>query len=107
MNGPGGARRLRVVSRRSGDWQLSIREGDVEAEDDRFWVFVDLATTRPGFHIGPEEEVVHGIRTRHEEYLRRNGGRRVQNDASLHCAIRLRDIEEFARRWDLLGLGYS
>ena len=104
MNGPHGPRQLRVVSRRRGDWQSSIREGDVAAEADRFWVFVDLSTTPVGFHIGAEEEVVHGIRTRHEEYLRRNGGRRVQNNASLHCAIRLRDIEGFARRWDLLGL---
>ena len=107
MNGPGGPRRLRIVSRRRGDWQSSIREGEGETEDDRFWVFVDLATTPPGFHIGSAEEVVHGIRTRHEEYLRRNGGRRVQNNASPHCAIRLRDIEGFARRWDLLGLSYS
>lgn len=93
------------MSRRRGDWQSSIREGDTKGEPDRFWVFVDLTTTPADFHIGPEDEVVHGIRTRHEEYLRRNGGRRVQNDASLHCAIRLRDLDGFAGRWDLLGLG--
>ena len=78
LTGPGGSRRLRVVSRRRGDWQSSIREGDTKGEPDRFWVFVDLMTTPADFHIGPEDEVVHGIRTRHEEYLRRNGGRRVQ-----------------------------
>jgi hypothetical protein len=104
MTGPDGLRRLRVVSRRRGDWQSSIREGDGKPEADRFWVFVDFTTIPTGFHIGSEDEVVHGIRTRHEEYLRRNGGRRVQNDASLHCAIRLRDLDGFARRWDLLGL---
>lgn len=105
MDGPDGSRRLRVLSRRRGDWQSSIREGDTEVEPDRFWVFVDFSTSPVSFHIGAEEEVVHGIRTRHEEYLRRNGGRRVINNASLHCSIRLRDIEGAARRWDLLGLG--
>ena len=104
MNGPGGSRRLRVVSRRRGDWQSSIREGEVDSADDRYWVFVDLATTLPNYHIGSEDEVVHGIRTRHEDYLRRNGGRRAQNDASLHCKISLRDLPGHARRWDLLGL---
>lgn len=103
MDGPDGLRRLRVVSRRRGDWQSSIRNGDTETEPDRFWVFVDLSTERPEFHIGAEEEVVHGIRTRHEAYLRRNGGHRAFNDASLHCSIRTRDIDGYARRWDLLG----
>ena len=104
MSGPGGPRQLRVISRRRGDWQSSIREGLNEAEADRFWVFVDLTTTTPSFHIGSEEAVVRGIRTRHEAYLRRNGGRRVQNNASLHCGIRLRDLDGFANRWNLLGL---
>lgn len=104
MSGAAGTRRLRVLSRRRGDWQSSIREGLTEAEADRFWVFVDLTTAPPTLHVGSEEEVVHGIRTRHEDYLRRNGGRRVQNDASLHCGIRLRDIPGLAGRWDLLGL---
>lgn len=101
--GPGGEFEVRVVSRRSGDWQSSIREGDGAGDPGRHWVFVDLASS-PRFWILPEPEVVAGIRQRHREYLARNNGRRVQNDASLHCKITTFDVAHGLERWDRLGL---
>ncbi|WP_345379339.1 hypothetical protein [Pseudonocardia yuanmonensis] len=102
-NGSGEASRVRVVSRRRGDWQSSIKEGDGQGAAWRFWVFVDLAH-EPRFWMLPEPEVVAGIRDRHREYLARHGGRRSVNDYSLHCAIRTSDVAHGADRWDLLGL---
>ncbi|GAA4863545.1 hypothetical protein GCM10023403_30480 [Pseudonocardia benzenivorans] len=101
--GPVGRFRVRVVSRRSGDWQSSIREGDGAGDPERHWVFVDLSGP-PRFWILPEPEVVQGIRDRHREYLARNDGRRVQNDASLHCKITTIDVAHGAERWERLGL---
>jgi hypothetical protein len=105
-SGTGGPARVSVVSRRRGDWQSSIREGDGPGAAWRYWVFVDLEH-EPRFWVLPEPEVVTGIRDRHREYLARNEGRRARNDASLHCAIRTGDVGHGADRWDLLGLPCS
>lgn len=102
-----GGFRIKVVSRRSGDWQSSIREGDGMGDSGRHWVFVDLEAGRPRFWVQPEPEVVDGIRERHREYLARNGGRRVQNDESLHCRITTADVASGAGRWGLVGLQCS
>lgn len=102
---PAGIRELRVVSKRKGDWQSSIRDGDTVATDGRrLWVFVDFGRPEPRYYVVPEREVVTGIRVRHQAYLARNGGRRVLNDSSLHCAIKVHDVASWAGRWDLLGL---
>jgi hypothetical protein len=102
-NGSGAPSRVRVVSRRRGDWQSSIKEGDGPGVDWRCWVFVDLAH-EPRFWALPEPEVVTGIRDRHRDYLARHEGRRAVNDDSVHCAIRTSDVTHGADRWDLLGL---
>jgi hypothetical protein len=67
-------------------------------------VLVDLAQGEPRYYVVPESKAVGGIRARHQEYLARNGGRRLVNDESMHCAIRIRDVAAWAERWDLLGL---
>lgn len=105
--GSQGAFRVRVISRRRGDWQSSIREGDGGGDPDRHWVFVDLGSSEPRFWIVAEPNVVTGIKERHREYLTRNGGRRVQNNDSLHCKITTADVSSGAGRWDLVGLSCS
>jgi hypothetical protein len=106
-HGNQGAFRVRVVSRRRGDWQSSIREADGPGDMGRHWVFVEFGSAAPRFWIMAETEVVAGIRDRHRDYLARNGGHRVQNDASLHCKITTGDVASGAARWDLLGLTSS
>lgn len=44
------------------------------------------------------------IRSEHERYLARNGGRRVCSDHSLHHSIRTTRVTEWLGRWDLLDL---
>ena len=46
---------LRVLSRRAGDWQTSIRTGDLTATtDDRYWLLVDLAQPTRGSTSSPK-----------------------------------------------------
>jgi hypothetical protein len=101
---PAGDFRVRVRSRRRGDWQSSIREGDETGDPGRYWIFVDLGTDEPRFWVLPDPEVIDGIRRRHREYLARNDGHRVQNDSSLHCRITTVDVAHGAARWDRVGL---
>lgn len=102
---PAGAREARVISRRAGDWQTSIREGETAAiSGSRFWVFVDLAHGPPSYFVAPERWVVDDIRTEHEEYLARNGGRRAQTKDSIHHRIQTSRVQRWKGRWDLLGL---
>jgi hypothetical protein len=103
---PAGAREVRVISRRAGDWQTSIREGDTSiVSGSRFWVFVDLAQGTPSYYIAPEGWVVDDIHTEHEEYLARNGGRRAQTEGSTHHRIQTSRVQQWKGRWNLLGLG--
>lgn len=101
----GTAREVRVISRRAGDWQTSIREGDTSTvSGTRFWVFVDLAQGMPSYYVAPESWVVDDIHTEHEEYLARNGGRRAQTEDSTHHRIQTSRVQRWKGRWNLLGL---
>jgi hypothetical protein len=95
---------LRVLSRRAGDWQTSIRNGDLTATtDDRYWLLVDLTQPTPGFYIVPEDWMVHDIRREHDEYLARHGGRRARTMDSLHHRIQTGRVREWRERWDLIS----
>ena len=105
VESPAGRRRVRVSSRRRGDWQTSIREGDRPSPGDlRFWIFVDLSGGDPGFYVAPEASVADDIRREHEEYLVRNGGRRARTPDSEHHRIQTWRVARWRDRWDLLGL---
>ena len=52
-HGTQGAFRVRVVSRRRGDWQSSIREADGPGDVGRHWVFVEYGSAAPRFWIMP------------------------------------------------------
>lgn len=94
-----GRRRVRVSSRRRGDWQTSIREGETtQRGDDRMWIFVDLAPGGPGFYIAPERWVADDIRREHDEYLARNGGVRARTPESEHHRIQTWRLAEWRDR---------
>ncbi len=100
-----GRRRVRVISRRRGDWQTSILEGQNPVpREDRFWVFVDFANGRTAYFIAPEPWVVDDIRSEHADYLARNGGERARTKDSEHHRIQTFRVERWRERWDLLGL---
>ena len=105
VTSPAGPREVRVISRRAGDWQTSIREGDTSTvSGTRFWVFVDLAQGMPSYYVAPESWVVDDIHTEHAEYLARNGGRRAQTEDSTHHRIQTSRVQQWKGRWNLLGL---
>jgi hypothetical protein len=97
---------LRVVSRRSGDWQTSIDIGySAHGALDRYWIFVDLADRPVRFYIAPEDWVVQDVRSEHDAYLARNGGKRAHTEGSKHHRIQTSRVARWEGRWDLLGLG--
>ncbi|MHA6630919.1 hypothetical protein ACU61A_36230 [Pseudonocardia sichuanensis] len=102
---PTGRWRVRVLTRRRGDWQTSIREGANPApRANAVWAFVDLANGATRYYVAPEPWVVNDIRTEHEDYLARNGGQRVVTKDSEHHGIKTARVECWLGRWDLLGL---
>jgi hypothetical protein len=101
----GVSRAVRVVSRRSGDWQTSIDVGYSEqGAPDRYWIFVDLAQRPARYYIAPEDWVIGDIRAEHDAYLARNGGRRARTEDSKHHRVQTARVARWADRWDLLGL---
>jgi hypothetical protein len=100
-----GRRRVRVLSRRRGDWQTSIREGENPApRENAVWVFVDFANGKTTYYLAPEPWVVHDIHTKHEDYLAHNGGQRARTKESEHHGIKTFRVTDWLDRWDLLGL---
>jgi hypothetical protein len=100
---------IKVKTKRSGDWQPSLREAEPQpaaTENERFWIFVDLSKpeARPGFFVVPEPWMQRDIREVHQAYLARHGGHRALTPASKHHAVREDRIAEWKDRWDLLGV---
>ena len=94
---------VRVLSRRAGDWQTSIREGDaIDADPDRFWVLIDLATQPPTFYVVPASWMSRDIRREHDEYLACHGGRRAVTADSTHHRIQTSRVKRWQERWGLL-----
>lgn len=94
-----------------GNWHTNIKEGkriqtlptpDNELE---YWVFVNLNNLekKPSFWIVPGTWMRNNIAVSHEEYLRRNNGKRKKNNASTHHSISEADILEWKDRWDLIS----
>lgn len=95
----------------SAGWQTSTRHGlSSESADSavfagRFWVFVDLRPTYPGFYVMPELWIRRDIFEGHREYLERHGGHRPGgNDASEHCRILPDRVAEWQDAWNVLGI---
>ncbi|MFP3882944.1 MAG: hypothetical protein ACLFWH_11595 [Actinomycetota bacterium] len=101
---------LRIKTKRKGNWHAQIQDwADLppEVAETRFWIFVDLTDDphrRPQFYIVPERWIQDDIDRTHAQYLERHGGRRPQTQESKHHSIDEERIEQWADRWDLLGL---
>jgi hypothetical protein len=96
--------RLRVKSRRAGQWQASTSEGrrrDASSKAD-FWVFVDLTTKPHDFFVLPEAEIRRDIRTLHDHYLEVHGGECPETPGSLHHKIAKERIQHRQGAWPLL-----
>lgn len=103
--------RLRVKSKRSGDWQTSTKDGDpgrAEPDERNFWILVDMGAATPGrdldFFVVPDLWMRHYIHEELQKHLRMHGGRRPVNPHSTHCAIKLGHVWEWRDRWDLLRI---
>lgn len=100
---------IQVKTKTGGDWQTSTNRGrpwGTDPLDSRFWILVDLGKTLtpPGFYVMPAWWIENDIHTAHADYLARHGGHRATNDTSTHHSIQRRRVEQWADRWDILGI---
>jgi len=94
---------LIVKAKTSGSWQATIADGEVsKIRKDVTWIFVDLAGG-PDYFVARDDWVRRDIDDAHQKYLRRHGGHRARNDASLHHAIHPVRVSEWKDRWDVIG----
>lgn len=91
---------VQVFSRRSGDWQLDIK--NPLAPDTQAVVLVDFSEAPTGFYIVPADQLRDDVRTRYEEYVGRSGGSRPKNPDSRHHALRTSHVTQWYGRWDVL-----
>ena len=107
INNPDRTFSVRVKSRSSGDWQISIKEGrseDAEIVDNEYWVLVDFKSSfgAPGYYVMPGKWLRRNIYVEHREYLRSHGGVRPITPNSTHHKMTLQTIKEWKDRWDLI-----
>lgn len=95
---------IRVVSRRAGDFQVSLPGDDTDGSPDRFWIFVDLLGNDTKFAVVSEEWMIQDIRREHAAYLARHGGRRAVTPGSVHHRVQTARLGPWQERWELLGL---
>jgi hypothetical protein len=100
---------IQVKTRRtSSPWQSDTRRGHPRTpldDDETYWVFVDLATTRPDFYVAPSWWVENFIFETHEAYLAAHGGQRPRNPDSTHFGgFTTAVLAEWKDRWDVLGI---
>ncbi len=100
---------VQVKAKRSGTWHASTKrdaaQRDAAADENRFWVFVDLGVWPPNFYVVPHWWMQNDIYEHHAAYLARHGGQRARTPGSTHHAIPTSRVQEWQDRWDLLGLG--
>ncbi len=102
--------KITTRSKASGTWQTSIEYGKKcheKIDEQEYWVFVDLET-EPSifykFYIVPLWWIQNDIYTEHEKYINKHGGGRRDNDDSKHHSIKLKRIEKWHNKWELIGL---
>jgi hypothetical protein len=103
----GGLAHVYVKTRASGTWQTKIGKGTPTPEspdDNRFWLFVDLARTPTTFYVAPEWWGENDIHETYQADLARFGGSRPKSPGSMHHGIAEQRISQWRERWDLLGL---
>jgi hypothetical protein len=95
---------LKVKTKQKGTWQTTIDEAKpantpISLENTQnFWVFVDFGE-EARYWIVPESWIRNDIHEAHQQYLKRHGGHRAENDDSNHHSI------EESRRGETRELG--
>lgn len=101
---------IQVKTKRGGKtWHSSIVGSEPmspEADENNFWVFVDLGNTNtyPRYWIVPEWWIKDNIYKTHQAYLNKHGGIRPGNPDSTHHSIDESRLEQWKDRWDILGI---
>jgi hypothetical protein len=101
---------IQVKTKRGGkNWHSSIvgsQPMSPKADEDHFWVFVDLGDTNtcPRYWIVPEWWIKDNIYKTHQAYLNRHDGIRPGNPDSTHHSIDESRLEQWKDRWDILGI---
>lgn len=88
-------------------WQTSTTRGARREQEDacvRFWILVDLRPATPLYYVMPEWWIQNDIFETHAGYLARHGGQRRGGSDSTHHGIATSRVEQWADRWDLLGI---
>ena len=104
-----GTLRIRVKSRRSGDWQIPTTEGrskEDHVDDTEFWVLVDFSVypDEPDFYIMSGGWLRRKIYEDHQNYLMQHGGTRPVTPKSTHHRVTLDCIKVWKNKWEVLGL---
>ena len=65
------------------------------------YVLVDVTGGKRDFYVVPGEELRHGVRQRHQEFMDKHGGTRPRNPDSKHAAVEPIHVETWRDRWSL------
>jgi hypothetical protein len=101
--------RVNIRSKSSGTWQASIkfakelREPE-KGEENEYWLFVDLEISPPAFYIMPSWWILNDIHHTHQEYIRKNGGKRVNTPDSEHHSVAENRIVQWKSKWELIEI---
>lgn len=98
---------IQVKTRRTGTWHASTKDGRQakrKKNEDRFWIFVDIekVDSPPCYYIVPDWWMRNDIFKKFEEIKARHGGQRAKNPDSTHHGIRIKRVEQWKDRWDIL-----
>jgi hypothetical protein len=99
---------IQVKTKRSGNWQTSLREWTVrtpEVAEARFWVFVDLHKDdrQPEYFVVPERAIQEDIDRAHAASLERRGLTPADRPSKHHSIAKNR-IEDWRDAWEHLGI---
>jgi hypothetical protein len=93
-------RQVQVQVAAQGAWQIADVDRYVEGTIGTV-ILVDVSGAAPEYYIVPGDDLRALVRTRHEEFMARVGGRRPQNPESKHSRIDPADVQEWKDRWSL------
>lgn len=101
---------IQVKTKTTGTWHTTILRGkphEEPATEDRFWILVNIGRDPelpPDYWIVPEWWMVNHIHVLYHDQVAVHGRVRPRNPDSKHFAIIPKNVEEWRRRWDLLGI---
>jgi hypothetical protein len=99
---------IQVKSKSGGSWHARFPRDADECSDDPAetcsWIFVDLGGEHPAYFIAPRWWVRNDIWREHTAYPARYEQKYGHPRTSGHHGIRVRRIEQWRDRWDVLGV---